>query len=121
MDKNNNINQPVYQDNGETAVKTENRLQEEAFEASLAKQKLDNEAEKGRRGWIGSIWGDGNNSAINIAGILIIALLIIGAVYTFVMIGRSWDKTHLQVLDFWKIIVPLITLALGYLFGKRQG
>ena len=119
MDENNMIQQPVFQE-GETGVAPKKEPQEEALESSLAKKRLDNEAEKGRRGWLGAIWGDGNNSAINIAGLLIVLLVSIGAVYTFVMLCKSWQETHLQVLDFWKIIVPLITLALGYLFGKRR-
>ena len=113
------IQNPVFQE-GETGVDSKKEPQVDALESSLAKKRLDNEAEKGRRGWMGAIWGDGNNSAINIAGILIVLLVLIGAVYTFVMVCMSWQDTHHQVLDFWKVLVPLITLALGYLFGKRQ-
>lgn len=118
MDENNIVN-PVFQE-GETEVKPDNGSQEEASNSFVERERLKNDAEKGRRGWVGKFWGDGNNSAINIAGILILLLVAIGATYTFLMICKSWNESHNQVIDFWNIIVPLITLALGYLFGKRQ-
>lgn len=117
MAKNNTKTPKVLEWGNEITAKSE---QKESLNASLELKKLENAAEKGRRGWLGAIWGDGSNSAINIAGILIIILVVVGAVYTFVMLSRSWKETHSQVLDFWEVIIPLITLALGYLFGKRQ-
>lgn len=44
-------------------------------------------------------------------------IFVIGTLYTAYMIIRDYSGTHSQVLDFWEVIVPMITLAIGYLFG----
>lgn len=115
----NSIQNPRFPE-GNNGVNQQQLDKRDVFRSSLEEKKLENDAEKGRRGWVGRIWGDGNNSAVNIAGILIVLLVVIGAGYTFWMLSVGWQESHSQVLDFWKVIVPLITLALGYLFGKRQ-
>ena len=46
------IQNPVFQE-GETGVDSKKEPQVDALESSLAKKRLDNEAEKGRRGWMG--------------------------------------------------------------------
>lgn len=87
--------------------------------ADVAKKKIDSEeADKGK-GWLGRFFGTKNHSSNNIAGLLIAVLILIGTGYTIAMVCLEYEKTHQQVLDFWNIIVPLITLALGYVFGNR--
>ena len=83
------------------------------LDTNIKSQNLSIEAKKSERGWIGLFWGASEHSSNNIAGILIIILLIIGTLYTAYMICFNAVSTHKQVLDFWKMITPLITLALG--------
>lgn len=87
------------------------------IEADVEKRRLNNEDKAGERGYFGKIFGVAENSSNNIAGVLICSLLIIGTLYTAYMIIRDYSGTHNQVLDFWEVIVPMITLAIGYLFG----
>lgn len=86
--------------------------------ADLLHAQIDAEDKKSERGVLGKFFGAGVHSSKNIVGLLIILLLIIGVGYTLYMLHFNPESTHSQVLDFWGIISPLITLSLGYLFGK---
>ena len=68
-------------------------------------------------GWLGKIFGTGDNSNINITGLIAIMLLLPVVIYTFFNLQTGNVS---QVLEFWKIIAPLIGNILGYLFGKNQ-
>lgn len=72
------------------------------------------------KGWLGKFFGINEHSSNNIAGLFILILLIIGTAYTVAMICFEYEQTHKQVLDFWDVLVPMITLALGYIFGNRH-
>jgi hypothetical protein len=72
----------------------------------LESKKMDLEA-----GCIGKFFGSKVNAPTNIAGIFIMFLLFSG-------ISVLFFNTTIQAGEYWKIIVPLLTLALGYLFGK---
>ena len=87
------------------------------IEADVEKERLNNENRAGERGYFGKFFGIAENSSNNIAGVLICSLLLIGTLYTAYMIIIDYAGTHSQVLDFWEIIVPMITLSVGYLFG----
>ncbi len=63
-------------------------------------------------GILGKVFGTGENAAKNIAG-LIIFLLVNGALIAYFI---SLDEGAL-----FQIVVPIITLALGYLFGRQTG
>lgn len=86
----------------------------------LEMQKLKIEEKKKERGLIGNLWGAMENSSNNIAGIFIIAILLIGSLYTAYMVIKDVYKTHQQVLDFWNLLTPLLTMALGYIFGRKM-
>jgi hypothetical protein len=74
----------------------------------LENKKLDLEA-----GWLGGFFGTGTNAPANIAGLTVIVLLVAG-------IAISWFETKMPPLDYWKTAAPIITLALGYLFGRKS-
>ena len=90
----------------------------------LAKQVIENQSEiekiKIERGWLGGIWGNSDKIPNNIAALFIIILLLTGIVYTYCVFGLPTEKVTLPIKDFWSIIAPLITLAIGYLFGDKQ-
>ncbi|WP_155630046.1 hypothetical protein [Burkholderia cepacia] len=62
-------------------------------------------------GWLGKCFGTGTNAPLNIAGFVISLLVIAGLVVLFV-------PSAIPAADFWKISVPLITLVMGFIFGK---
>jgi len=56
----------------------------------------------------------------NIAGLFIVLLLLIGSAYTFWMVLIDSCENHTKILEFWGMLSPMLTLALGYLFGRGQ-
>ena len=77
-------------------------------ELLLESKKMDLES-----GWLGKFFGSPTHSPVNIAGLLIILLVLTGIVTSFVL-GSMSPK------DYWTTMTPLITLALGYVFGKQS-
>ena len=63
-------------------------------------------------GWLGKFFGAPTHSPLNIAGLLIILLVLTGIAVSFIY-GIS------DSINYWSKILPLITLALGYVFGKK--
>lgn len=90
----------------------------------LAKQVLDSQSEIARQradqGALGEIWGSSTSIPNNIAALSIVILLITGITYTFIVLSQPDNQSGLSIKDFWAIIVPLITLAIGYLFGDKS-
>jgi hypothetical protein len=74
----------------------------------LESKKMDLEA-----GWAGKCFGSKSIAPINIAGIFVMFLVISGIAVLFF-------NSSIQASEYWKIIAPLLTLALGYLFGKSS-
>jgi hypothetical protein len=66
-------------------------------------------------GWLGRFFGAPTHSPYNIAGLLIFLLLLSGILVSFFPFLFT-----IKASEYWTIIVPLITLALGYLFGKSS-
>jgi hypothetical protein len=62
-------------------------------------------------GLLGKFFGSATNAPIYIAGIVVFLFAITCVIVLFV-------NTNVPAADFLNIIVPVITLALGYLFGK---
>jgi hypothetical protein len=64
-------------------------------------------------GWLGRVFGNAKNAPLNIAGIIATLLTITGIALLF------WPGS-MTASDFWKLITPILTLILGYLFGKKS-
>ena len=88
----------------------------------LEKIRLENEKQKSNNelGILGKFFGSGNSLSKNIAGITICILLIIGTIYTFILLFKEDKSNDLPIKEFWGVILPLITLTIGYLFGKKE-
>ena len=72
-------------------------------------------------GKLGMFFGSGNSIKLNIAGLFIFVLVFTGISYTsFILICEQNNTKAIGILEFWGIITPLITLALGYVFGKKE-
>jgi hypothetical protein len=63
-------------------------------------------------GWIGRVIGSSKAAANNIAFVAVFLTLLAGCL-SFVFPAQSGD--------IWKTLVPVVTLALGYIFGKNSG
>lgn len=78
---------------------------------SIRTIKLDEK--KMEAGWAGKVFGMGENTPINYGGIIsIIVVVIIGAVCIL--------KPVNDAIEIIKSLLPIITLAFGYMFGARK-
>ena len=93
------------------------------FLDNIGQQTKDDSAikkQKVSQGWLGCLFGSKSNSIYNVTCLFLLICIGGAFVYTAFMLYFNYEKTHNQVIDFWKIISPLITLALGYLFGVKN-
>lgn len=68
-------------------------------------------------GFIGKMFGGIENSSKNITALICIILLLGATVVSLVI---YWGKDDVVfVKSIWGAIIPVITLSLGYLFGKE--
>lgn len=61
-------------------------------------------------GWLGRVIGSSKNAGNNIAFAAVMAVIVAGIIASFFPGDR---------VEFWRTIVPIITLALGYVFGQN--
>lgn len=89
----------------------------------LAKQVLESQDQLTNKivdqGWLGKIWGSSQSVPNNICALSVVILLSLGVFYTGLILNLPKDQIGLPIKDFWAIITPIITLALGYLFGEK--
>ena len=91
--------------------KTSHKIIDKAFENNIMDKEI---------GFLGKFFGFGESVKLNIAGICILILLLIGIVYTFIYIFSNVNDKAIGITEFWSIITPLMTLTLGYIFGKNE-
>lgn len=94
-------------------------VNKKVIDAKLEEARIKEQGKKEERGFLGRVWGSIEHSSNNIAGLFIILLLIIGAAYTCCMFHDN-PENHSKILEFWGMLSPMLTLALGYLFGRGQ-
>ena len=63
-------------------------------------------------GTLGKLFGSSKNAPINIAGLVLVVLLIPGIILLF------YDG-KIPATDYWKLVIPVITLIIGYIMGHR--
>ncbi|WP_415753797.1 hypothetical protein [Pseudomonas leptonychotis] len=63
-------------------------------------------------GWLGKIFGTSKAAPQNIAGAVAILLITAGVTTLFF-------EAKIKPEEFWKIIIPVVSMILGYLFGKK--
>ena len=119
----NNIIKPNL-DAGESAINHQlsTSLNKDIINAAIKEKEIENEGRKDERGFLGRFWGSIEHSPNNIAGLFIILVFIVGMTYTIwmlVLVCESGDE-HQKILEFWGMLSPMLTLALGYLFGKSH-
>lgn len=64
-------------------------------------------------GTLGKFFGSARNAPLNISGLLSIVLVSAAIGFTI------WPPADVPPLDFWKVVLPVLTLILGYAFGKK--
>lgn len=69
--------------------------------------------ERSKVGILGYLFGVSSCVPNNIAGLVVFLLLIYGVLYSFYF----YEEKDLG--NVWSIVSPMMTLALGYLFGKK--
>lgn len=75
---------------------------------------------RAEKGWIGHIFGARSEKSGNVAGILVLSGLgLIGFAY-FLQSPPNGPPQLYPAKDFVGAVVSLITLALGYLFGRNS-
>jgi hypothetical protein len=67
------------------------------------------------QGWLGKVWGT-RNAARNIAGVIVTVLVFL---FAYVVL-RSTGSQDLPTKDALVSVSSLITLGLGYLFGRAS-
>ena len=97
-------------------------MTQENHEYQLKMQKAQHDHEISMRnmdlGKVGCIFGSSDNSSKNIAAVICFILLL-------AIIGMScwvyWmDKDKSFIASLWQLVLPVITLSLGYIFGKKE-
>jgi hypothetical protein len=76
-------------------------------DASLRAKAMDLES-----GVLGKFFGGANTAQSNIAGFMLVSLILAGIVVTFFQSSAS-------ATEFWKYVTPIITLVFGFLSGKK--
>ena len=99
----------------------EKELQKEQHEFDLECKKLDQKHEQEKidknLGWIGQTFGSAENASKNITATICILMLIGVTIVSVVVYCNEHDISRVGGL--WDMILPIITLSLGYLFGKK--
>jgi hypothetical protein len=67
-----------------------------------------------RSGILGRLFGCSANAAMNVSGLTVLLLTLTGVVTLYVPCGLRPD-------EYFKIATPIVTLALGYMFGRHPG
>lgn len=67
-------------------------------------------------GYVGQFFGEDTNSARNITAVIVLSLIVGGSIVSGIIYFVNQDKD--LILKIWSGIFPIITLSLGYLFGK---
>ncbi|MCF8276720.1 MAG: hypothetical protein K9J17_08300 [Flavobacteriales bacterium] len=71
-------------------------------------------------GVLGRFFGSGDSGKINIAGLFIFLIFLFGVMCTVLIMNLTPTKCGITILELWGITTPLLTLALGYIFGKNN-
>jgi hypothetical protein len=84
---------------------------------SIAKKVIDSQHKQRQleiqSGYLGKFFGTSASIHIYIVGVVSIGLIISLLVYTFIPDG--WKS--LPTVELWKIVLPVLTTLLGFLFG----
>lgn len=69
-------------------------------------------------GKVGWLFGASDNSSKNIAAVICFILLLAVIVMSCLVYWADKDKSF--IANLWQLVLPVITLSLGYIFGKKE-
>ncbi|TMN88594.1 hypothetical protein CWB72_12685 [Pseudoalteromonas phenolica] len=91
------------------STKPKSGIQPEAqHQYALESQKLGLQA-----GLLGKVFGVSQAASKNIAGFIAVLLIATGILTLFI-------DSKITASEFWELIVPILTMILGYLFGQKN-
>lgn len=106
-----------------SVTNNELELQKEDHQFQLKMQQQqhthENDLKTKEIGWLGKFFGASDKGARNIA-ITTIVLLIAGASAVSIWIYCNNPNDKELISGIWNRIIPVVTLALGYIFGKNS-
>lgn len=98
----------------------ETQKEDHAFQLQMQKQQHDHEngLKDKDLGWLGKFFGGEKLSSKNITA-FVCGILLIGVIVFSIIIYHN-DKSNTSfICQLWDYVLPIITLSLGYLFGKN--
>ena len=106
---------------GNTFAQLPETIQGKYIESQGQQAKDDSELKKQKiaLGKLGLLFGSKSNCVFYVTCLFLLICVLGAFIYTGYMVRCDHEKTHNQIVDFWKIITPLLTMALGYLFGVK--
>ena len=97
-------------------------MTQENHDYQLKMQKAQHDHEISMRnmdlGKVGWLFGSSDNSSKNIAAVICFVLLLAIIGMSCWVYGMDKDKSFIASL--WQLVLPVITLSLGYIFGKKE-
>lgn len=104
---------PISQDIAivEESHKHQYRMQEAQHKQELAMKNKD-------LGWIGFLFGTSENASKNIAALICLILIIGAIIFSCIVYNCGNNNDFIETI--WQIILPVVTLSLGYIFGKKD-
>ena len=90
------------------------------FQLKLQMAQHDQEAKMKNKelGWIGVLFGTAENASKNIAALISLILIIRSIVFSCVIYRSGADNSFIETI--WQRALPVVTLSLGYIFGKKD-
>lgn len=105
-----------------SSVELDLQREDHQFQLQMQQQQHNHENELKNKeiGWLGKFFGTEENSARNMA-ITVIVLVVLGATIFSICVLFNPILDNVFIKDVWGDIVPIVSLALGYIFGKNKG
>jgi hypothetical protein len=94
-------------------------LERDALAEKALQHETDIQRKKMEMGKLGMLWGDTSSIPNNIAALIALLAFLVGMIYTIYAVSIPADKLSITIKDFWAVMIPLITLTIGYLFGNK--
>ena len=90
------------------------------FQLSLQQTQHRHEVEMKNKdlGWIGFVFGTAENASKNIAALICLILIIGSIVFSCIIYNCGKENSFIETI--WQISMPVVTLSLGYIFGKKD-
>lgn len=99
----------------ERAIKKENHGHEEEMQRIANEHAVQEQSKE--LGWLGSIFGGEKHASKNITALINICMLVGATIVSLCVYFNDQDKGFVKAM--WAGILPIVTLSLGYLFGKK--